>query len=102
MSEALEERDNEIVVSKGTERSDSNLTAAEQQPIGHAELPGGMFNSGLDSSQRAAVTFALETEDVALIHGPPGTGKTTTLVELLLQAVLRKASHLHGFHLRLR
>jgi ATP-dependent RNA/DNA helicase IGHMBP2 len=46
-----------------------------------------VFNQGLDESQRAAVAFALSTDDVALIHGPPGTGKTTTLVELLLHAV---------------
>mmetsp|Transcript_12382 Transcript_12382/g.13880 ORF Transcript_12382/g.13880 Transcript_12382/m.13880 type:complete len:1153 (+) Transcript_12382:107-3565(+) len=46
------------------------------------------FNSGLDVSQSDAVTFALHPErTVALIHGPPGTGKTTTLVELIQQAV---------------
>ncbi|XP_034443511.1 DNA-binding protein SMUBP-2 [Hippoglossus hippoglossus] len=45
------------------------------------------FNLSLDKSQREAVTFALSQREVAVIHGPPGTGKTTTVVEIILQAV---------------
>ncbi|MBI4584823.1 MAG: IGHMBP2 family helicase [Planctomycetes bacterium] len=48
------------------------------------------INSSLDASQRQAAEFALGARDLALIHGPPGTGKTTTLVEVILQAVKRK------------
>ncbi|KAF8972864.1 hypothetical protein BGZ46_010001 [Entomortierella lignicola] len=44
----------------------------------------------LNPSQREAVRFALAAEQVALIHGPPGTGKTFTLVELIRQLVLQK------------
>jgi ATP-dependent RNA/DNA helicase IGHMBP2 len=48
------------------------------------------FNSNLDSSQLAAISFALQDDrPVALIHGPPGTGKTTTTAELIQQAVSR-------------
>jgi ATP-dependent RNA/DNA helicase IGHMBP2 len=35
---------------------------------------------GLNNSQRAAVQAILDNRDLAIIHGPPGTGKTTTLV----------------------
>jgi superfamily I DNA and/or RNA helicase len=38
----------------------------------------------LNESQNRAVTNALQAQDVAIIHGPPGTGKTTTLVEAIL------------------
>jgi len=44
----------------------------------------------LNASQQEAVRFALAAEQVALIHGPPGTGKTFTLVELIRQLVLQK------------
>jgi len=47
------------------------------------------ISSQLDQSQQDAIRFALTADDVAIIHGPPGTGKTTTVVELIRQAVLR-------------
>ncbi|XP_036115835.1 DNA-binding protein SMUBP-2 [Molossus molossus] len=47
------------------------------------------YNTSLDASQKEAVSFALSQKELAIIHGPPGTGKTTTVVEIILQAVKR-------------
>lgn len=47
------------------------------------------FNKNLDHSQRDSVSRALSSGNVFLLHGPPGTGKTTTIVEIILQEVKR-------------
>ncbi|TWU08020.1 AAA domain-containing protein [Stieleria varia] len=47
------------------------------------------FLSQLNPPQQAAVRFALASPDLAILHGPPGTGKTTTLAEIIYQAVKR-------------
>lgn len=47
-------------------------------------------NERLNPLQKEAVTRATETDDFYLVHGPPGTGKTVTLVEICLQLILRK------------
>jgi DNA polymerase alpha-associated DNA helicase A len=43
------------------------------------------LDEGLNDSQKRAVEFALGAREVALIHGPPGTGKTQTLLEIIQQ-----------------
>lgn len=48
------------------------------------------YNStSLNESQNLAVGAALASEDVSIIHGPPGTGKTTTLTEIT-KALVKK------------
>ena len=43
------------------------------------------LDPSLNESQKYAIRFALTASKIALIHGPPGTGKTHTLIELILQ-----------------
>ena len=44
-------------------------------------------NQSLNEWQQEAVKKALAAEDVSIVHGPPGTGKTTVLVETIWQTV---------------
>lgn len=44
----------------------------------------------LNSSQEKAVNKVLAAQDVAIVHGPPGTGKTTTLVEAICETLRRE------------
>ncbi|KAG9830084.1 DNA helicase, partial [Aureobasidium melanogenum] len=45
------------------------------------------LDPSLNDSQKEAIKFALASPEVALIHGPPGTGKTHTLIELIRQCL---------------
>lgn len=44
----------------------------------------------LNASQESAVNKVLRAKDVAIVHGPPGTGKTTTLVEAIYETLHRE------------
>ncbi len=49
-----------------------------------------MFESSvnnLNESQKNAVQNILQAQDIAIIHGPPGTGKTTTLVAAIVETL---------------
>ena len=45
----------------------------------------------LNSTQERAVNEVLWAKDVAIVHGPPGTGKTTTLVEAINETLMRES-----------
>ncbi len=44
-------------------------------------------NQQLNESQQRAVAAITENEQVIIVHGPPGTGKTTTLIEAIFQLI---------------
>ncbi|WP_303311610.1 AAA domain-containing protein [Hymenobacter sp. BT730] len=60
---------------------------ARYRPETDAQL---YYPSLLNDSQLAAVRHVLAAQDVAIIHGPPGTGKTTTLVQAILETIRRE------------
>lgn len=65
------------------------LLVVGSKPEFHTLRDWPAMDESLNASQRAAVQFCLAAKQLAIIHGPPGTGKTTTLVELIRQAVTR-------------
>ena len=44
-------------------------------------------NKQLNASQQTAVTAIVQNEQITIVHGPPGTGKTTTLIEAIIQLI---------------
>ena len=69
---------------------------AELREMFHSTMPTGKFTFDavrfpwLNTSQQAAVNEVLWAKDVAVVHGPPGTGKTTTLVEAIYETLRRE------------
>lgn len=57
------------------------LTSAKK-PVFNQDHPPFSSNR-LNTSQQAAVNNILQATDLAIVHGPPGTGKTTTLVQAI-------------------
>ncbi len=53
------------------------------------EIDKPVLDAQLNPAQQLAVLDILSTSDVAWVHGPPGTGKTTTLAEAIRLAVAR-------------
>ncbi|KAF4403481.1 hypothetical protein G4B88_008127 [Cannabis sativa] len=83
-----------IQLSKGIQRGPASdlipVLFGETPPaVSKKDLTFSPFNSNLDHSQKEAISKALASKNVFLLHGPPGTGKTTTVVEIILQEVKR-------------
>ncbi|MFB6100804.1 MAG: IGHMBP2 family helicase [Candidatus Nanohalobium sp.] len=66
------------------------VTELEDPRVGREEVTE-FFNEELNDSQREAVEKALGSSTF-LIHGPPGTGKTTTAIEVIRQEIERGRS----------
>ncbi|MEE0985252.1 MAG: AAA domain-containing protein [Bacteroidaceae bacterium] len=69
---------------------------AQLRDICHTSAPASQFSfepvrfPWLNASQEKAADMVLRAKDVAVVHGPPGTGKTTTLVEAIYETLRRE------------
>jgi ATP-dependent RNA/DNA helicase IGHMBP2 len=79
------------------ESAKNNTRLAELREILWGNKPatftkwGGLYeNPKLNESQCLAVQKCLEANDLAIVHGPPGTGKTTTIVQAILEVCKRE------------
>ena len=69
---------------------------AQLRDICHTGAPASEFSFApvrfpwLNPSQEKAADMVLHAKDVAVVHGPPGTGKTTTLVEAIYETLRRE------------
>lgn len=85
MFEAL----NQVIKAKGNR-------LAELRDIFHGPQKAGSFTfqpsrfPWLNHTQEEAVNKVLHAKDVMVVHGPPGTGKTTTLVEAIYETLHRE------------
>lgn len=76
--------------------TDKNGRLSELRDIFHGMRPAGELTFApmrfpwLNPTQESAVNKVLRAKDVAIVHGPPGTGKTTTLVEAIYETLHRE------------
>lgn len=73
-----------------------NGRLAELRDLFHSPAPAGKLSippvrfPWLNATQEAAVNEVLRAKDVMVVHGPPGTGKTTTLTEAIYETLRRE------------
>lgn len=81
LSEIIQAKDNRLAGLRDILRGRSAAGFRELYPV---RFPW------LNRTQEEAVNHVLGAKDVAIVHGPPGTGKTTTLVEAIYETLHRE------------
>ena len=82
---AMEAAMKEIMMVRGRSRDLRDILLGHKAPAFSQKSPVG--NRVLNPAQNEALENALAAQDVAIIHGPPGTGKTTTLVQVIKEVL---------------
>ena len=79
----------DVLRAKGNRLAELRGILLSTQKAGQRELYPVRF-PWLNPTQESAVNKVLCARDVAIVHGPPGTGKTTTLVEAIYETLHRE------------
>ncbi len=83
----MEENLEELRDAEGRARELRNIIIGLSKPKMFKKVKFTPLDERLNSSQLDAVSKALGSSDFYLVHGPPGTGKTSTITELIVQLV---------------
>ncbi|WP_142683077.1 AAA domain-containing protein [Chitinophaga polysaccharea] len=78
MQNALKQAD--ALQDKAQEGRLIQILTGQKKPVFYPDITP-YVNPSLNASQQSAVNKILAAGDLAIVHGPPGTGKTTTLVQ---------------------
>lgn len=79
----------QMLTAKGSALRLREVMLGSEQPRFHST--DEVSRANLNESQNEAVRHILAAEDVAIVHGPPGTGKTTTLVHAIMSVLEKEA-----------
>lgn len=74
-----------VLAAKGNRLAELRDIILGKKPPAAFPMDSTLALPSLNASQQAAVHAVLAMRDVAVVHGPPGTGKTTTLVQAIKQ-----------------
>jgi superfamily I DNA and/or RNA helicase len=80
MKKVMEAEDNRVAELREILLGTGHSILDTSNPVSNIQNP---TSSVLNANQHDAVTKIIRAKDVAFIHGPPGTGKTTTIVEAI-------------------
>jgi ATP-dependent RNA/DNA helicase IGHMBP2 len=88
MKKVLGELENNQPLYKLFEQFHNNTKEVQQQQTNKQITATLSFqNKKLNESQQQAIAAITQNESITIVHGPPGTGKTTTLVEAIIQLI---------------
>jgi superfamily I DNA and/or RNA helicase len=86
MKKVLNELENNKPLYKLFEQlHDDTAITTTSSPLKNISL--NFRNKQLNESQQQAVDAIIKNEELTIVHGPPGTGKTTTLIEAIIQHI---------------
>lgn len=85
MKKALNELEHDKYLFRLFEKLHGDHSTGDHAPL--SKTPASFYNKNLNESQQQAVAAIIQNEELTIVHGPPGTGKTTTLIEAIQQLV---------------